>query len=234
MTRHVVDELDAALSMADELMIDAWVANRQGSNLQDDSYRSTEKHDPNSLNTVHMDASGSEREDRNIVPEVRLQGKVAATPKPPETPQDEEEEDLASLEKTWGEEDMKEEDEEKEEKDEEDKEEEDHASPKAPMFEHPPDPKSYFTTYVLQSHDGLSSLPPCLEQWAQHCYKEDILKMPEPGILDICKVAKTMRVDCKLEGKKCLLGVHVTHGNYRRKRALSTPSDILQGPLVHR
>ncbi len=100
MTRHVVDELDAALSMADELMIDAWVANRQGSNLQDDSYRSTEKHDPNSLNTVPMDASGSEREDRNIVPEVRLQGKVAAAPKHPKTPQDKEEEDIASLEKT--------------------------------------------------------------------------------------------------------------------------------------
>ena len=71
-----------------------------------------------------MDASGSEREDSNIVPEVRPQGKVAAVPKPPETPQDKEEEDLASLEKTWVEEDIKEEDKEKAEKDEEDKEEE--------------------------------------------------------------------------------------------------------------
>ncbi len=78
----------------DEIMLHARVAH--------DSYRSTEEYDPNSPNTAPMDASGSEREDRNIVPEVRLQGKVAATPKPPETPQDEEEEDLASLEKTWG------------------------------------------------------------------------------------------------------------------------------------
>ncbi len=88
-----------------------------------------------------MDASGSEREDSNIVSEGRPQGKVATTPKPPETTQDEEEEDLASLEKTWGEEDMKEEDEEKEKKDGEDKEEKDHASPKAPLSKHPLDPE---------------------------------------------------------------------------------------------
>ena len=83
-------------------MIDDWVANRQGSNLQDDSDGSTEEYDTNSPNTAPMDASGSEREDSNIVPGGKPQGKVAATPKPPETPQDEEEEDLASLEKTWG------------------------------------------------------------------------------------------------------------------------------------
>ena len=46
-----------------------------------------------------MDVAGSEREGSNIVPEVRPQGKVAAAPKSPKTPQDEEEEDLASLEK---------------------------------------------------------------------------------------------------------------------------------------
>ena len=49
-----------------------------------------------------MDASGSKREYNEIVPEGRPQGKVAAAPKHPKTPQDKEEEDLASLEKTWG------------------------------------------------------------------------------------------------------------------------------------
>ncbi len=116
----------------DELMLHAWAAH---------SYLSTDKYDPNSPNTAPMDASGSEREGGNIVPDVKSQRKVAAAPKSPKTPQDEEEEDLASLEKTWGEEDMKEEDKEKEEKDEEDKEEEDHASHKAPTFEYPPDPE---------------------------------------------------------------------------------------------
>ena len=129
------------LSVMDELMIDAWAAHCQGANLQDDSYGSTKKYGPNRPNTAPMDASGSKREYNDIVPEGRPQVKVAAAPKHPKTPQDKEEEDLASLEKTWVEEDMKEEDKEKEEKDKEDREEEDHASLKAPLFEHPLDPK---------------------------------------------------------------------------------------------
>ena len=71
------------LSMMDELMIDARAAHCQGANLQDDSYGSTTEYDPNSPNTAPMDASGSEREDSNIVPEGRPQGKIAANPKPP-------------------------------------------------------------------------------------------------------------------------------------------------------
>ena len=85
-----------------EFMIDAWAVHCQGANLQDDADGSTTEYDPNSPNTAPMDASGSEREDSNIVSEGRPQRKVAATPERLETPQDKEEEDLASLEKTWG------------------------------------------------------------------------------------------------------------------------------------
>ncbi len=134
---------------------------------------------------------------------------------PPETPQDKEEADLASLEKTWGEEDMREEDEEKEEKDEEDKEEEDRASPKAPLSKHPLDPEEYFTTYVLQHHDGLSRLSPFLEGWAQHRYKEHSLRMPEPGLLDLRRVAKGMNMDYVFAGKKRLLSSSVVEVNRR-------------------
>ena len=127
---------------------------------------------------------------------------------PPETPQDKEEEDLASLEKTWREVTSASEDKEKQEKD------EDHASPKATMLENPLDPEEYFTSHVLQSHDGPDThLYPFLEGWAQRRYYEHWLRMLKPGLMDLRRVAKNITVDHVIGGKKRLLSLLVIEGN---------------------
>ncbi len=119
-----------------------------------------------------------------------------------------EEEDLASLEKTWREVTSASEDKEKEEKD------EDHASPKATMLENPLDPEEYFTSHVLQSHDGPDThLYPFLEGWAQRRYNEHSLRMIEPGLMDLRRVAKNITVDHVIGGKKRLLSLLVLEGN---------------------
>ena len=89
------------------------------------------------------------------------------------------------------------------------------------LFEHPIDPKDYFTSLVLQCHDGLSSLSPFLEGWAQHRYKEHSLRMPEPGLLDLRRVAKKMSVDHVFAGKKRLLSLSIKEDNYDRHKGLS-------------